>query len=111
MAKALASALSMSRSGFGAMQIRGISTGVPRLGGWEMEIRRKSHLLDTSRNIEKEDRNGVDSVVLSKDARVIVCWHPEVPFPYEMSKPLPLDITPTDSNLKIQALAPVNSHS
>ncbi|XP_021959805.1 uncharacterized protein LOC110855700 [Folsomia candida] len=36
-----------------------------------------------------------------------VCWHPEVPFPYEMSKPIPIEATGTETNLKIQALQPV----
>lgn len=38
-----------------------------------------------------------------------VCWHPEVPFPYEMTKPIDNSLPLTDSNLKIQALMPVRS--
>jgi len=37
-----------------------------------------------------------------------VCWHPEVPFPYEMSKPIPTEVPGTDSVLKIQSLIPVS---
>jgi len=57
--------------------------------------------------VEKEETNEVNQVALSKDGRVIVCWHPEVPFPYEMSKPLPVECIPTESTLKVQALTPV----
>jgi len=45
-------------------------------------------------------------VVLSDDGRVIVAWHPEIPFPYELTKPLPAETLPTDSVLKVQALMP-----
>jgi hypothetical protein len=38
-----------------------------------------------------------------------VCWHPEVPFPYEMSKPIPAEAPVTESNLKIQSLVPVRN--
>jgi len=37
----------------------------------------------------------------------IVCWHPEVPFPYEMTKPLPAEVKHSESNLKVQSLLPV----
>jgi hypothetical protein len=30
-----------------------------------------------------------------------------VPFPYEMSKPIPIEVAATESTLKIQALEPV----
>lgn len=73
-------------------------------------IKRLPHLT-TSRNVEKEDAASEEQVVLSKDGRVIACWHPEVPFPYEMTRPIPVDVTPTDSNLKLQALLPVRSSS
>jgi len=36
-----------------------------------------------------------------------VCWHPEVPFPYEMTKPIDMNAPVTDSYLKIQSLMPV----
>jgi len=36
-----------------------------------------------------------------------VCWHPEVPHPYEMTKPIDLTAPATESNLKIQSLTPV----
>jgi len=36
-----------------------------------------------------------------------VCWHPEVPFPYEMTKPIDLNAPVTDSHLKVQSLLPV----
>jgi len=89
------------------VQVRGISQTTAAQGRWHMEIKKKAHWLDTSRNLAKEEPNCEDKVVLSADGRVIVAWHPEVPFPYEHSKPLPLDVTPTDNNLKVQALMPV----
>ncbi|XP_063220950.1 large ribosomal subunit protein mL42 [Bacillus rossius redtenbacheri] len=30
-----------------------------------------------------------DVVVLTDDGSTVVCWHPERPFPYELSRPLP----------------------
>src|SRR5689334_775617 len=39
-----------------------------------------------------------------------ICWHPQVPFPYEMSKPIPQEASATESSLKIQALEPVRTH-
>lgn len=36
-----------------------------------------------------------------------VCWHPEVPFPYEMTKPIDINAPITQSHMKIQALTPV----
>ncbi|ODN05574.1 39S ribosomal protein L42, mitochondrial [Orchesella cincta] len=36
-----------------------------------------------------------------------ICWHPEVPHPYEMTKPIDLAAPVTDSVLKIQSLTPV----
>jgi len=73
----------------------------------KIEELKKLPYLATSRDVVKEDGEGSDRIALSKDGRVIACLHPEVPFPYEMTKPIPLDITPTDSNLKLQALVPV----
>jgi len=64
-------------------------------------------ILDTSRNIPKEESIEADQVVLSKNGEVVVCWHPETPFPYEMTKPIPASALPTDSALKVQALNPV----
>jgi len=72
-----------------------------------MQWFKKLPYLATSRLVEKEDAASDERVSLSKDGRVIVCWHPETPFPYEMTRPIPLDVTPTDSNLKLQALVPV----
>ncbi|KAH8302385.1 hypothetical protein KR044_005900 [Drosophila immigrans] len=31
----------------------------------------------------------VDSVAVTKNGKTIVAWHPETPFPYEHTKPLP----------------------
>lgn len=44
-------------------------------------------------------------VVLSDDGNTILCWHPEVPFPYEHSKPLPYiepELREEDSVLKLK---------
>ncbi|XP_017841210.1 39S ribosomal protein L42, mitochondrial [Drosophila busckii] len=32
----------------------------------------------------------VESVAVTKDGKTIVAWHPETPFPYEHTKPLPV---------------------
>jgi len=58
----------------------------------------------------KSDKDKVipdEAVFYHPQHNMYVCWHPEVPFPYEMSKPIPLDAPSTDSSLKIQALVPV----
>ncbi|XP_037922164.1 39S ribosomal protein L42, mitochondrial [Hermetia illucens] len=31
----------------------------------------------------------VDKIVVTNDGKMIVSWHPDTPFPYEMSKPIP----------------------
>lgn len=49
-----------------------------------------------------------EAVVLTDDGRVVVCWHPEVPVPYELTKPIPAEAMPTDATLKVQALMPVS---
>jgi len=50
-----------------------------------------------------------DTVFFNTKENVYVCWHPEVPFPYEMSVPIPVEPEATQSNLKVQALTPVRS--
>jgi len=70
-----------------------ISTGKPAEQGLE--------------NKSKEKVIADDAVFYHPQHNMYVCWHPEVPFPYEMSKPIPLDSPSTDSSLKIQALVPV----
>lgn len=30
-----------------------------------------------------------EAVIFTEDDRMVVCWHPEQPFPYECSQPLP----------------------
>lgn len=35
------------------------------------------------------------------DDNMVVCWHPEQPFPYEYSKPLPVRLPEPESVLKI----------
>jgi len=52
--------------------------------------------------------NKNDKVVLTDDGGLIICWHPEVQHPYEMSRPVPEHTVVTQSNLKIQALQPVS---
>lgn len=44
-------------------------------------------------------------IVLSTDGGPILCWHPEQPFPYEHTKPLPRkepEIRQGDTELKVQ---------
>jgi hypothetical protein len=38
---------------------------------------------------------------------MFVCWHPEVPFPYEMTKPIDMSAPVSDSHLKVQSILPV----
>ena len=40
-------------------------------------------------------------LVVFMDDRMVVCWHPEQPFPYECSKPLPVVEAKPESVLKI----------
>ncbi|CAL8097087.1 unnamed protein product [Orchesella dallaii] len=53
--------------------------------------------------------NDLDSGLVFSHQRhnMYVCWHPEVPHPYEMTKPIDLAAPATESNLKIQSLTPV----
>ncbi|KAL7635247.1 UNVERIFIED_CONTAM: hypothetical protein RMT77_014234 [Armadillidium vulgare] len=43
----------------------------------------------SSRFTTKDGRE--EAVVVSDDGNVVVCWHPEPKFPYECSRPLPLE--------------------
>lgn len=40
-------------------------------------------------------------LVVFMDDNMVVCWHPEQPFPYEYSKPLPVKLPESKSVLKI----------
>lgn len=42
------------------------------------------------------------AIVLTDDASVIVCYHPENQFPYEFSKPLPVNKVMDNSVLRVQ---------
>lgn len=42
-------------------------------------------------------------IVTSDDGSVVVCWHPEKPFPYEMSLPIPEKVQAAETNLKVQS--------
>lgn len=44
-----------------------------------------------------------EAVIFSEDDQSIICWHPEVPFPYEYSKPLPLEEPKSTGLLKYDA--------
>lgn len=41
-------------------------------------------------------------VAITSDGTTVVCWHPEQPFPYEHSRPLPITEQSTNSILKVQ---------
>ncbi|KAH8372433.1 hypothetical protein KR093_011582 [Drosophila rubida] len=41
----------------------------------------------------------VDSVAVTKNGKTIVAWHPETPFPYEHTKPLPQIVTKQSSDV------------
>merc|ERR1712020_577673 len=44
-----------------------------------------------------------ERVVTNEDGSVIVCWHPEPKFPYELTQPIPRNI-PTEQTMKVQAV-------
>ncbi|CAG0916081.1 unnamed protein product [Notodromas monacha] len=47
--------------------------------------------------------HGRDDWTVVTDKGIVVCWHPEVPTPYEFTKPLPVTVNSQDGeNLKIQ---------
>jgi len=48
-----------------------------------------------------------EAVFYHSKRNMYICWHPEVPFPYEMSKPIPTTNVGTETELKVQALEPV----
>jgi len=48
-----------------------------------------------------------EAVFYHSKRNMYICWHPEVPFPYEMSKPIPMTNVGTETELKVQALEPV----
>ncbi|XP_023168060.1 39S ribosomal protein L42, mitochondrial [Drosophila hydei] len=41
----------------------------------------------------------VDSVAVTKNGKIIVAWHPDTPFPYEHTKPLPQLVEKQSSNV------------
>uniref|UniRef100_A0A8D8TSN2 Large ribosomal subunit protein mL42 n=1 Tax=Cacopsylla melanoneura TaxID=428564 RepID=A0A8D8TSN2_9HEMI len=41
-------------------------------------------------------------IAVTPDGTTVVCWHPEPPFPYEHSLPLPVTEQSTNSVLKVQ---------
>ncbi|KAK8729128.1 hypothetical protein OTU49_008639 [Cherax quadricarinatus] len=47
-------------------------------------------------------RGREEAVVVTDDGNIVVCWHPELKVPYEMTKPLPEPPQDTDSLLKVQ---------
>jgi len=72
------------------------------LGRWNFRMLSTS----TEFNSSKKNLETNEKVVVTDDGSVIACWHPEVPVPYELTKPMPVEVTPTDSVLKVQALRP-----
>lgn len=48
-----------------------------------------------------------ERIVVTDDGSTIVCWHPEQPFPYECSKPIPETTQETNSVLKVQSLSDI----
>lgn len=53
--------------------------------------------------------NTAERIVVTDDGSVVVCWHPEKPFPYEFSKPIPEIVSQENSVLKIQNMSEVYS--
>ena len=37
-----------------------------------------------------------EKIVTNEDGSIVICWHPEPKFPYELTQPVPRDI-PTES--------------
>uniref|UniRef100_A0A1B6K9T3 Large ribosomal subunit protein mL42 n=1 Tax=Graphocephala atropunctata TaxID=36148 RepID=A0A1B6K9T3_9HEMI len=53
-------------------------------------------------------RSQYKRVVLSDDGSTVVCWHPEQPFPFEYSKPIPEEANQeTNSVLKVQNVSEI----
>lgn len=48
-----------------------------------------------------------ERTVITDDGSVVVCWHPEKPFPYEYSKPIPVEVREENSVLKIQNVSQI----
>jgi len=46
---------------------------------------------------------------MTDNGSVFICWHPEKPFPYECSKPLPEVVTTSNTVLKIENKADIYS--
>lgn len=44
-------------------------------------------------------RSLVDSVAVTKNGKTIVAWHPDTPFPYEHTKPLPKTVASQSSEI------------
>jgi len=44
-----------------------------------------------------------ERIVTNQDGSVIVCWHPEPKFPYELTQPIPRNI-PTEQTMQVQAV-------
>uniref|UniRef100_A0A1B6FA13 Large ribosomal subunit protein mL42 n=1 Tax=Cuerna arida TaxID=1464854 RepID=A0A1B6FA13_9HEMI len=56
----------------------------------------------------KSTRSHYERIVISDDGSTVVCWHPEKPFPYECSKPIPEEVSQeTNSVLKVQNMSEV----
>ena len=72
-------------------------SGIRNVGRVFWSLRRAS----SSRKLEEQ-------ITVTDDGSTIVCWHPEPRFPYECSRPLPLE-QETQATLKIQSLDEVRS--
>lgn len=65
----------------------------------------KTLQLSTNKNALR-GRNLVEAVAVSRNGRTVVAWHPELEFPYEFTKPLPVASEKQYSSLiKDEALA------
>lgn len=80
----------------------GISRQINYLCFWNKQLVTLSLLPNRRRSTVSE------RIAVTDDGSTIVCWHPEKPFPYECSKPLPEEIsTETNSVLKVQNISDV----
>lgn len=53
----------------------------------------KLPLTGIRRTIATYPTESKEEMTITDDGSVIICWHPEKPFPYECSKPVPVEVT------------------
>lgn len=85
--------------------VRGCLTPIARFCSKvsDSSVNYSKNFFSTSSFIRKDTDDIKNGIVVTRDGSTIVCWHPEEPFPYEFSKPLPEEQpTEVSSVLKVQ---------